>query len=65
MGYSMLEWYNTIINNQGTYMPGHIWIDVRDAALAHVLALERAEAGNERIIIAAGTLSIKGFTILH
>ena len=30
------------------------WIDVRDAAVGHVLALEKAEAGGERIIIFAG-----------
>ena len=35
------------------------WIDVRDAAVGHVLALEKADAGGERIIISAGaSLSI-------
>ena len=37
------------------------WIDVRDAAVGHVLALEKADAGGERIIISAGaSLSIIG-----
>jgi hypothetical protein len=31
------------------------WIDVRDLALAHRLALEKPDAGGERIIICAGT----------
>ena len=30
------------------------WIDVRDIALAHVLAVQKPEAGGERIIISAG-----------
>ena len=30
------------------------WIDVRDVALAHVLALQKEEAGGERIIISSG-----------
>ena len=29
------------------------WIDVRDVAAAHVVALENAEAGNERILLSA------------
>ncbi|KAF8155219.1 NAD-P-binding protein [Mycena galopus ATCC 62051] len=33
------------------------WADVRDVALAHVRALEREEAGGERIIINAGTFA--------
>ena len=30
------------------------WIDVRDVALAHVLALQKEEAGGERIIVSSG-----------
>ncbi|VDC00846.1 unnamed protein product [Peniophora sp. CBMAI 1063] len=30
------------------------WIDVRDIALAHVLAAQKPEAGGERILISAG-----------
>ena len=31
------------------------WVDVRDVALGHVLALEKEAAGGERIINTAGT----------
>ena len=31
------------------------WVDVRDAALAHVLGLEKEAAGGERIITSSGT----------
>ncbi|MCF1193406.1 hypothetical protein LRR18_17585, partial [Mangrovimonas sp. AS39] len=34
---------------------GHEWLDVRDFALAHVLAIQKEAAGGERIIVAAGT----------
>ena len=30
------------------------WVDVRDIAMAHVIALEQEEAGGERIIVSAG-----------
>jgi nucleoside-diphosphate-sugar epimerase len=30
------------------------WVDVRDIALGHVLALEKDAAGGQRIIIVAG-----------
>ena len=33
---------------------GTSWIDVRDVAEAHALALEKEAAGSERIIISAG-----------
>ena len=33
----------------------YLWVDVRDAALAHVLALEKPEAGGERIIVSAAS----------
>ncbi|KAJ7635936.1 NAD-P-binding protein [Mycena rosella] len=36
---------------------GGCWIDVRDLALAHVRALQRAAAGGERIIIAVGAFA--------
>ncbi|KAJ6535707.1 NAD(P)-binding protein [Mycena capillaripes] len=35
-------------------LTGNCWVDVRDLARAHVLALLRASAGGERIIIDAG-----------
>ena len=33
---------------------GSAWVDVRDLALAHRLALEKGEAGGERIIVSKG-----------
>jgi nucleoside-diphosphate-sugar epimerase len=33
-----------------------VWVDVRDTALGHVLALEKPEAAGQRIITAAGRL---------
>jgi nucleoside-diphosphate-sugar epimerase len=35
----------------------HAWVDVRDLALAHVLATEKDEAANKRFFIAAGLFS--------
>lgn len=32
------------------------WVDVRDVAEAHVVALEKPEAGGERILFSAGKL---------
>lgn len=43
---------------------GSSWIDVRDLAEAHVLALENQEAGGERIIISGGKFYPLGFMIL-
>ena len=37
------------------------WVDVRDVALAHVLSLEKAAAGGERIIVSAGKKHIYHF----
>ncbi|KAJ7869111.1 D-lactaldehyde dehydrogenase [Mycena olivaceomarginata] len=37
-----------------TLRGGACWVDVRDLARAHVLALLKAEAGGERIIVSAG-----------
>jgi nucleoside-diphosphate-sugar epimerase len=34
--------------------PGGQWIDVRDVASAHVLSLEKEDAGDQRMIIAFG-----------
>jgi len=44
------------------------WVDVRDVALGHVLALEKEAAGGERIINTAGTsllLLNSEFSIYH
>ncbi|KAG8748738.1 methylglyoxal reductase (NADPH-dependent) gre2 [Ceratobasidium sp. 414] len=38
-------------------LSGYVWVDVRDVALAHVLAIESPVAANQRYIIAAGNYS--------
>ncbi|PPQ88279.1 hypothetical protein CVT25_005442 [Psilocybe cyanescens] len=52
---SMQSWYNSVVdgskNTKEDLSDSTSWIDVRDAALAHVLSLEKTEAGGERIII--------------
>jgi len=37
--------------------PAGQWIDVRDVATAHALALEKEDAGGQRMIVAAGTFT--------
>jgi nucleoside-diphosphate-sugar epimerase len=57
---SALELFGVLLKNtqndkevvEGRYT----WVDVRDIAEAHVAALEKPEAGGERIIFSAGKL---------
>lgn len=55
---SMLDWYNTVV--KGTRPEEQLtsisscYVDVRDLGVAHVLALQKAEAGGERIIVSTG-----------
>lgn len=58
----MAGWYTTVVkedmggkSEDALAKETDSWIDVRDLALAHVLALEKEAAGGERIIISAGT----------
>ncbi|EJT99759.1 D-lactaldehyde dehydrogenase [Dacryopinax primogenitus] len=49
--------YSQILKDWPTNQVGQFvgfWIDVRDVAMAHVLALQKDKAGGERILIAAG-----------
>jgi nucleoside-diphosphate-sugar epimerase len=41
-------------SSPATRHTGSCWIDVRDLGRAHVLALLKAQAGGERIIVSAG-----------
>ncbi|KAF8959849.1 hypothetical protein BDZ97DRAFT_1940549 [Flammula alnicola] len=41
--------------NSGGSCSSYTWVDVRDTAMGHVLALEKGEAGGERIITCAGS----------
>ncbi|KAK7471936.1 hypothetical protein VKT23_000042 [Stygiomarasmius scandens] len=61
LGTSATEWYETVVTGArdpeagvGANKAGSTWVDVRDLAEAHVRALEREEAGGERIIVSAG-----------
>ncbi|KAJ3559129.1 hypothetical protein NM688_g524 [Phlebia brevispora] len=41
-------------DNEFLVTDGHEWADVRDVAMAHVLAIQKEAAANQRIIVAAG-----------
>ncbi|KAF8873071.1 D-lactaldehyde dehydrogenase [Infundibulicybe gibba] len=56
---SVREWRDNLFtpgirDNETFATEGPCWVDVRDLAEGHVRALEREEAGGERIIIASG-----------
>ncbi|KAF9442585.1 hypothetical protein P691DRAFT_779323 [Macrolepiota fuliginosa MF-IS2] len=56
---SLKSWYNVIVadgpKSQELSYTSNAWVDVRDAALAHVLALQKEAAGGERIVFSAGS----------
>ncbi|CCM04251.1 uncharacterized protein FIBRA_06418 [Fibroporia radiculosa] len=53
---SMIWWFYNVVGGQlHPTEIGMCWIDVRDLAEAHIRAMERKEAGGERIIVAEGT----------
>ncbi|KAJ3991934.1 D-lactaldehyde dehydrogenase [Lentinula boryana] len=62
------DWYNSVVRpdmggkslDQITLV-GNAWVDIRDVALAHVLALQKEEAGGERLIILEGDFSYQDF----
>ena len=43
-------------NDESVVAGRYSWVDVRDIAEAHVVALEKPEAGGERILFSAGKL---------
>ncbi|KAF8959850.1 hypothetical protein BDZ97DRAFT_1836214 [Flammula alnicola] len=55
---SLQTWYNVVVSEnpktKAALSDSNSWVDVRDTALGHVLALEKAEAGGERIITVSG-----------
>jgi len=61
----MLDWYNIVLKgsktNEELATIGNAWVDVRDLALAHVVALEKEGAGGQRLLMAAGENSTKIF----
>lgn len=54
---SMADWYRTVIKGMRTdeelFTISTSWVDVRDLADAHTLALQKEEASGQRIIISA------------
>lgn len=55
---SALEWFGAVCknnkNDEEVIASVFSWVDVRDIAEAHVVALEKPQAGGERIIFSAG-----------
>ena len=51
-------WIDSIIStspkSKEELLDSNAWVDVRDVALAHVLALEKPDTGGERIVVCAG-----------
>lgn len=63
------DWYNSVVRPDMGGKPlnqialvGNAWIDIRDVALAHVLALQKEKAGGERLIILKGDFSYQDFS---
>ena len=52
--------FNPVFEEEELYFAGP-WVDVRDVATAHVTALVKEEAANERILIAAGAVANQEF----
>ena len=66
---SLLDYYNIVIkadiDADSLIKGGSSWVDVRDLSLAHVLALEKAAAGSERIIVCAGKSHVVFSTLIE
>ncbi|KAH9838568.1 NAD(P)-binding protein [Rhodofomes roseus] len=62
---SMYDWFHTVFKGSKTKeqlsSTGACWIDVRDLAEAHVLAIKKQEAGGERIIVSQGAFKWQDF----
>ncbi|KZT02608.1 NAD(P)-binding protein [Laetiporus sulphureus 93-53] len=62
---SMLDWFHSVFKGSRDAKQlsavGSSWIDVRDLADAHLLALQKEEAGGERIIISEGVFKWQDF----
>ena len=58
MGAALEMWYEMVVANspksKETLSDSQGWVDVRDTALGHVLALEKDAAGGQRIFTVAG-----------
>jgi len=55
---SLKAWYDVVVSDapkmKELLSASNSWVDVRDTALAHVLALQRQEAAGERVIVCSG-----------
>ncbi|CCM04250.1 uncharacterized protein FIBRA_06417 [Fibroporia radiculosa] len=51
---SMAHWFESVVKGSLVEAEGKCWIDVRDLAEAHVLAITSQEASGERIIVSKG-----------
>ncbi|KAJ3573251.1 hypothetical protein NP233_g2544 [Leucocoprinus birnbaumii] len=54
-----IKWlYEVVVNSSSQsekfLYSSSVWVDVRDMALAHILALQKEAAGGERIVVSAG-----------
>ncbi|KAI0077590.1 NAD(P)-binding protein [Panus rudis PR-1116 ss-1] len=62
---SAKDWYNYVLKGKGDenflVSGGSCWVDVRDLAYAHVLAIEKEEAAGNRIIVSAGPFKWQDF----
>ncbi|KDQ65079.1 hypothetical protein JAAARDRAFT_247410 [Jaapia argillacea MUCL 33604] len=62
---SALEFYNTIVKGSKDAKQlssmGNSWIDVRDLALAHALAIQKEAAGGNRFIVSGGPFKWQDF----
>jgi len=62
---STFEWFKVIYRNtksdKDLVASINCWVDVRDVAEAHVVALEKPEAGGERILFSAGPFTWQDF----
>lgn len=54
MSYSLDQFYDGIAHEKTPGTPYGSWVDVRDVAESHLLALERKEASGQRLIVSAG-----------
>ncbi|KAJ3712943.1 D-lactaldehyde dehydrogenase [Lentinula raphanica] len=68
LGTSAGDWYNSVVRPdmggktiEAITTVGGGWVDVRDIALAHVLALQKQEAGGERLLISKGEFVYQDF----
>ncbi|RPD63136.1 NAD(P)-binding protein [Lentinus tigrinus ALCF2SS1-7] len=62
---SVKVWWDAVVagqfSNEDLANNGDVWVDVRDLATAHVLAITTPEAGGERVIVCSGPFKWQDF----